>query len=73
MKEPTMTLHECAEAFRANRISISEARVADGIYSGQFAEFAVPLVGKSSRCPMIFRRRFYRWLGAMLEEDPVEI
>lgn len=61
---PTMTLHDCAEGFRANQIPITEDLLADGIENGKFP-FAVGLTGKQ-RKPIIFRDRFYAWLSDML-------
>ena len=69
-----MTLHDCAEAFRANQISISEPKLCDGIEAGQFP-FAVCLGdgGGSKRTVLIFRSKFYRWLADMLGSQPIEI
>lgn len=68
---PTMTLHECAEAFRANQISISEATLAAGIEQGVFP-FAVSVSGKK-RTPLIFRARFYSWLKEMTMKEVMEV
>ena len=66
---PTMTLHECAEAFRANQISIGENTLADGIAQGRFP-FAVCIEG-TRRNFLIFRGAFYRWLEEMMQRDEV--
>lgn len=72
VRSPTMTIHDCAEAFRANQIPISEDKLAAGIDNGLFP-FAVPLSG-SERCPIIFRQQFYSWLKTMLmQEEVIEI
>ena len=66
---PVMTLHECAEGFRANRIPITEDILCAGIEAGKFP-FAVGLVGKQ-RKPLIFRNAFYGWLSDMMREEVV--
>ena len=68
---PTMTLHECAEAFRANQVPISESTICAGIEQGIFP-FAVCIGGKT-RKPMIFRAKFYAWLREMMMRDVIEI
>ena len=61
MTRPTFTLHECAEAFRANGISISENKLKELIIAGKFP-FAYGVDGKEATF-LIFRSAFYSWLG----------
>lgn len=71
-EQPTMTLHECAEAFRANQVSVDEKKLGDALEAGQFP-FADVLVGKTGghRSFMIWRKLFYEWLRDRMRTDEV--
>ena len=64
---PYMTVHECCEAFRANCIPMSEGMLSQLILEGKLP-FAVGTraEGSSRAKLLIFRRRFYEWLDAMI-------
>lgn len=68
---PTMTLHELAEAFRANLVPVSEAKLGQMIVEGKFP-FSIGTQG-NEKTFMIFRAAFYEWLGGMIKEKPVEL
>lgn len=70
VKAPTMTLHECCEAMRANQISISENTLAQMIKDGKLP-FAVGVEMRQVTV-MIFRKAFYEWLGTRVD-NMVEI
>lgn len=76
MTDPTMTLHELAEALRANGVRATEDRLRDMILTGQFP-FAFGVTGKggdrSRATILIFRSRFYLWLDEMLSKEAVRI
>lgn len=76
MTNPTMTLHELAEALRANGVRATENRLRDMILTGQFP-FAFGVTGqggeKSRATILIFRSRFYLWLDEMLSKEAVRI
>ena len=69
MTDPTMTLHELADALRANGVRATEDRLRDMILCGQFP-FAFGVPGQSGNrgraTILIFRSRFYDWLDEML-------
>ena len=68
MQDPKMTLHEMAEALRANGMPATEDRLREMILLGQFP-FAFGVAGQGERgraTLMIFRHGFYRWLDEML-------
>lgn len=71
MTEPTMTLHDAAEAMRANCISCSEDVLGQMIEEGKLP-FAVGC-RKQKGIYYIFRYRFYQWLRAMIGPDVIEI
>lgn len=73
MDFPTMTLHECCEAFRANQISVTEEIMSASIEANCFPEFARPLAGGSRRNYMIFRKPFYKWLESLIEQPVIKI
>lgn len=73
MEIPTMTLHECCEAFRANNIQLSEDKLADTIEHGLFSEFALCLKGGQKRSFLIFRRPFYEWLEPRISNPVIRI
>lgn len=64
---PYMTVHECCEAFRANLIPMSEGTLSQLILENKLP-FAVGTraEGSSRAKLLIFRRRFYEWLDAMI-------
>lgn len=63
MERPTMTLHECAEAFRANLIPITESSLSDGIARGDFAWASTLPSNGNRRKLLIWRDDFYAWLS----------
>lgn len=65
---PTMTLHELAEALRANRIRASERKLGQMILEGRFP-FAIGTDGVY----IIFRAAFYDWLENMMKTKPIRI
>lgn len=65
---PTMTLHELAEALRANRIKASERKLAKMILEGKF-----PFATGTDGVYLIFRAAFYEWLESMIKTEPVQI
>lgn len=69
---PTMRLHECAEAFRANQIAMSEDILAQGICENKFGDFAIGIQSKERKL-LIFRDSFYEWLGKMLKREPIRV
>jgi len=76
MTDPTMTLHELAEALRANGVRATEDRLRDMILTGRFP-FAFGVTGqggdRSRATILIFRSRFYLWLDEMLSKEAVRI
>lgn len=70
-KTPTMTLHECCEAMRANLISVSEEKIGQGIIDGIFP-FAYGIPGREN-VYIIFRYKFYQWLEENLGGKACEI
>lgn len=73
MENPTMTLHECCEAFRANLIPMPEDKLADTIEHGGFMDFAMCLKGGAKRSFLIFRKPFYEWLEPKISAPVVRI
>lgn len=71
MQAPTMTLHDAAEALRANCISCSEDTLGQLIEEDKLP-FAVGCQ-KRRGVYYIFRYRFYQWLRAMIGPDVIEI
>lgn len=67
----TLTLHECCEALRANRVSISEEYLGQALEDGKLP-FGFVVRGKQ-RVVIIFRHAFYAWLKDQLGEDVCEI
>lgn len=68
MSDPKMTLHELAEAMRANGIPATEDRLRDMAIAGKFP-FAFAIKGEGNRgraTILIFRHAFYAWLDEML-------
>ena len=76
MTDPTMTLHELAEALRANGVRATEDRLRDMILTGQFP-FAFGVTGqggeKSRATILIFRSRFDLGLDERLSKEAVRI
>lgn len=72
---PTMTLHELAEAFRANLISTSEEAEARYIVEGKypFAEGIAPKRAGDKNCFKIWREPFYDWLAQRIPGDIVRV
>lgn len=70
-KFPTMTVHECAEAFRANRISISEPVLAAEIIAGIYP-FATGIQMREAVIH-IYRHKFYKWLDEMIGTEATRI
>ncbi|OUP24422.1 hypothetical protein [Gemmiger sp. An194] len=71
---PTMTLHDCCEALRANQIASSEDILGQMILEEKLP-FAVGtrMDGSSRATFLIFRPAFYRWLDGMLDTDAIRI
>lgn len=67
MTEHTFSIHDCAEAFRANGISISEPKLKEMILAGRFP-FAFGVSGKETTY-LIFKGKFYKWLEDMTGEE----
>ena len=59
---PTMSIHDCCELMRANRIPISESTLIGMIQAGMFPGWAVPSVGTKTAAPLISRAGFVAWL-----------
>lgn len=59
---PTMSIHECCELMRANRIPISESTLMGMIQAGMFPGWAVPSVDTKTAAPLISRAGFVAWL-----------
>lgn len=77
MTDPKMTLHDMAEAMRANGIPCSEDRLRDMILAGQF-RFAYGVAGygadvRNRATVLIFRHAFYQWLDDMLGAEAVRV
>ena len=74
MEFPTMTLHGCCEAMRANRIPSSERILGKMIKEGKLP-FAVGTQSEESgeSTYLIFRYAFYRWLKDMMGPEVIEI
>lgn len=74
MEWPTMTIHECCEALRANRVPASERVVGQMIREGRLP-FAVgtQLEGRGRSVYMIFRFPFYQWLDGNLGHKAIRI
>nr|WP_276871608.1 hypothetical protein [Fournierella massiliensis] len=71
---PTMTLHDCCEAFRANQIPISERVLGQMIQEGKMPFAIGTQLDASERSKfLIFRPAFYRWLDGMLDADAIRI
>lgn len=75
MKDPKMTLHEMAEALRANGVPATEDRLRDMAIAGKFPfAFGVRGDGPSGKSTiLIFRHAFYAWLDEMLGCESVRI
>ncbi len=67
----TLTLHECCEAMRANRISISEENLGQALEEGKLP-FGFVVRGKQ-RVVVIFRHAFYAWLDSNLGYETIRI
>lgn len=76
MTDPTMTLHELADALRANGVRATEDRLREMILGGQFP-FAYGVPGQSGgrgrATILIFRPRFYLWLDEMLAHPALRV
>lgn len=72
---PTMTLHELAEAFRANLISTSEEAEARYIVEGKypFAEGIAPKRAGGKNSFKIWREPFYSWLAQRIPGPVVRV
>lgn len=72
---PTMTLHELAEAFRANLIPTSEEAEARYIVEGKypFAEGIAPKRAGGRNCFKIWREPFYSWLAQRISGDVIRV
>ena len=72
---PTMTLHELAEAFRANLISTTEENEARYIVAGKypFAEGLPPKRDGGQNCFKIWREPFYTWLAQRIPGEVVRV
>lgn len=72
---PTMTLHELAEAFRANLIPTSEEAEARYIVEGKypFAEGIAPESAGGKNRFKIWREPFYSWLAQRIPGDVVRV
>ena len=68
---PTMTLHELAEAFRANLVRVSEDNLGQMILEGKFP-FAVG-TGGAQGTYIIFKEAFYDWLSCMTNRPSIKI
>ncbi len=71
VKNPTMTLHECCEAMRANLISVTEDKIGQGIVDGIFP-FAYGIPGQEN-VYIIFRHKFYLWLEDNLGGEAYQV
>lgn len=67
---PTMTVHECCEALRANLVPISEDSLMSAIEAGRFP-WADSIPGKNSRKALIWRKLFYEWLEPRLTDNMI--
>lgn len=72
---PTMTLHELAEAFRANLIPTSEEAEARYIVEGKypFAEGIAPKRAGGKNSFKIWREPFYCWLAQRIPGDVIRV
>ena len=72
---PTMTLHELAEAFRANLISTSEEAEARYIVEGKypFAEGIAPKRAGGKNSFKIWREPCYSWLAQRIPGPVVRV
>ena len=69
MDMPTMTLHDCCEAMRANLISISEPKLGEAIMAGKLP-FGFGIDGTKATY-VIFRHAFYDWLDTNLGQPAI--
>lgn len=71
-KPPTMTLHECCEALRANQVRVSERLFGQMIQEGRLPFAVGTRADDSSRAAfIIFRAGFYSWLDEMLQQPAI--
>ena len=72
---PTMTIHELAEAFRANLIPTSESTEARYIIEGKypFAEGLPPSQTGGKNTFKIWREPFYRWLQSRIPGEVIRV
>ncbi len=74
MDWPTMTLHDCCEAFRANQIPISEGILGQMIQEGKMPFAVGTQLEHSGRSKyIIFRPAFYRWMDEMMGKEVIRI
>jgi len=75
LTDPRMTLHELAEALRANGVPATEDRLREMALAGKFPfAFGIRGDGRSGRATiLIFRHAFYVWLDEMLGCESVRI
>lgn len=74
MEWPTMTLHECCEALRANQVPISENLLGQMILEEKLPFAVGTQADDSTRSKyLIFRGAFYRWLDDMLARQALRI
>ncbi len=59
---PTMSIHDCCELMRANKIPISESTLMAMIQAGMFPGWSVPSVGTRTAAPLISSAGFVAWL-----------
>lgn len=79
MARPTMSVHDVCEAFRANQIPMGEdlisgAIVAEAFWSDRADAWAYVIKDGEeggNRRFLIFRDKFYAWLGAQLGHPPI--
>jgi len=74
MEFPTMTLHDCCEALRANQVPISERILGQMIQEGKLPFAIGTQLDTSERSKyLIFRPAFYRWLEEMMGAEVIRI
>lgn len=71
-QKPTMTIHECCEAFRANLIRCSERKMGAMIVEGKFP-FAVGTESGKQRTYIISSKGCYEYLDKLLGEEAIRV
>lgn len=67
MMKPEMTVNECAEAFRANRLSVSKVILTEEILAGKFHwAHGIRPAGRERAVIYIYTHPFFEWLEEML-------